>query len=779
MASAKIAIIGGGPGGLTLACLLKLQKIPFRLFELDESPTSRSQGGTLDIHKDSGQMALKAAGLFTEFEKHARREGAALKILDKDGKVVFADDGLNPEGSDVMPPDQPEIDRRDLRKIFLNSLGEGVVEWGKKVVNILEDESSTKEKPQFTVEFEGGAKESGFELIVGADGAWSRVRGLLTKEKPFYSGVTFIEARVDDVDAKHPDLAERVGLGSCWQLNGISALFSQRNTDGTVRTYASIRVEEDWVTTCGIDWTNAPASKHTFIEKNYAGWDDLGKGFVLRSDEPLIVRPMYMLPVEMKWETRPGVTLLGDAAHLMTPAAGVGVNLALTDALDLSEAIRSHLQDQLDWATALRDFEGKMLARSHIEAKKTFTNLTNAFSGVDVNEIVKRIGEAMLRPFIGGPAGLILTRLLKLQNIPFRLFELDKSSESRSQGDSLDLHKDAGQKAMKAADKDGTVVWTDDGLNPEGSDVLPPDQPAIDRRDLRKILLNSLDEGMGEWGKKVVKDLEDEDSTKKKPQYTIELEGGAKESGFELVVGADGAWSRVRGLLTKQKPFYSGITGVEAHVENVNAEHPDLAERIGLGWCIQMYGHSVMMNQRNTDGSVKTLASAQVNKDWVTTCGIDWTDVQGSKQALVDTNYSGWESLCKEFILRSDGPLTLRPMYMLPVEMKWETCSGATVIGDAAHLMTPFAGVGVNLALTDALDLAQAIRSHVEDKVDWTTALRRFETKILARSHIEAKRTFTNLTNLFSGESVQDIIGRVGQTMVGAKGMGDLGRSDQ
>lgn len=396
MASAKIAIIGGGPGGLTLACLLKLQKIPFRLFELDESPTSRSQGGTLDIHKDSGQMALKAAGLFTEFEKHARREGAALKILDKDGKVVFADDGLNPEGSDVMPPDQPEIDRRDLRKIFLNSLGEGVVEWGKKVVNILEDESSTKEKPQFTVEFEGGAKESGFELIVGADGAWSRVRGLLTKEKPFYSGVTFIEARVDDVDAKHPDLAERVGLGSCWQLNGISALFSQRNTDGTVRTYASIRVEEDWVTTCGIDWTNAPASKHTFIEKNYAGWDDLGKGFVLRSDEPLIVRPMYMLPVEMKWETRPGVTLLGDAAHLMTPAAGVGVNLALTDALDLSEAIRSHLQDQLDWATALRDFEGKMLARSHIEAKKTFTNLTNAFSGVDVNEIVKRIGEAMV-----------------------------------------------------------------------------------------------------------------------------------------------------------------------------------------------------------------------------------------------------------------------------------------------------------------------------------------------------------------------------------------------
>ncbi|KAF5351153.1 hypothetical protein D9756_008282 [Leucocoprinus leucothites] len=396
MVQARIAIIGGGPGGLTLARLLKLQNIPFRLFELDESSESRSQGGTLDIHKGSGQMALKAAGLFAEFERHARREGAAIKILDKDGTVVWADDGLSPEGSDIMPPDRPEIDRRDLRKILLNSLDEGMVEWGRKVVEISEDENSTKEKPQYTIEFEGGAKECGFELVVGADGAWSRVRGLLTKEKPFYSGVTFVEACVEDIDAEHPELVERVGLGSCFQVHGLSALLNQRNTDGSVRTNAAVRVDEDWATTCGIDWADVQASKQAFVDAKYSGWEALCKEFVLQSDGPLTVRPMYMLPVEMKWETRSGVTAIGDAAHLMTPFAGVGVNLALTDALNLAQAIRSHVGDRVGWITAIRQFETTMLARSQVEARKTLTNLTNFFSGESVQEIVRRLGQVMV-----------------------------------------------------------------------------------------------------------------------------------------------------------------------------------------------------------------------------------------------------------------------------------------------------------------------------------------------------------------------------------------------
>lgn len=396
MTWAPIAIIGGGPGGLTLARLLKVHNIPFRLFELDVSRESRSQGGTLDIHGDSGQIALKAAGLFPEFEKYARREGAAVKFLDKDGTVVWEDDGMNSDGSGVLPPDRPEIDRQDLRRILLNSLDDGMVEWGRKVISVSEDDNSTPEIPQFTAELQGGERMSGFELVVGADGAWSRARGLLTDKKPFYSGVTGVEARIESVDAKHPDLAGRVGPGSCFQVNGLNRLASQRNSDGSIRSNAMVRVDEDWAATCGIKWEDVQASKQGLIERKYSDWDALSKDLILRSDGPLIVRPMYMLPVEMGWETRPGVTLIGDAAHLMTPFAGVGVNLALTDAYDLSEAIRSHFKANVDWTTALRKFEAKMLARSHIAAKKTLTNLNNTFSGKSVEEIVRRLGEVMV-----------------------------------------------------------------------------------------------------------------------------------------------------------------------------------------------------------------------------------------------------------------------------------------------------------------------------------------------------------------------------------------------
>ncbi|MEI9963470.1 MAG: FAD-dependent monooxygenase [Caulobacteraceae bacterium] len=72
--SPRIAIIGGGPGGLMLARLLQVRGVPVVVFERDSHPTYRPQGGSLDLHAQTGLRALRLAGLETAFLAHARPE---------------------------------------------------------------------------------------------------------------------------------------------------------------------------------------------------------------------------------------------------------------------------------------------------------------------------------------------------------------------------------------------------------------------------------------------------------------------------------------------------------------------------------------------------------------------------------------------------------------------------------------------------------------------------------------------------------------------------------
>lgn len=109
----RIAIIGAGPGGLTLARLLHVRGILSTLYEREPHRRSRSQGGTFDLHTVSGQQALKEAGLFEEFKCIARPEGKDMVFADKTGHRYI--NHVSPSGDEGGGGERPEVDRLQLR----------------------------------------------------------------------------------------------------------------------------------------------------------------------------------------------------------------------------------------------------------------------------------------------------------------------------------------------------------------------------------------------------------------------------------------------------------------------------------------------------------------------------------------------------------------------------------------------------------------------------------------------------------------------------------------
>lgn len=392
----KIAIIGAGPAGLTLARLLQQQSFPVTIYEAETSRTNRNQGGTLDLHPKTGQLALKEAGLLLEFRKYSRPEGEASKIIKHDGTILW-DDNVLPPWRPVEEGEQerPEIDRVVLRDILIDSLEPGTIQWGKKLLGVVEDENK---KGKFNLSFADGSMEMGIDLLVGADGAWSRIRPLLTTEKPYYSGVTAIELWALDVDRTNPWLSKYVGEGSVFMFDEGRALICQRQGSGDIRAYVSVRQPESWVEDCGIDWT-AVDSRERLVKEYFNECGEDLKRVVLESKDDLIPRKFWMMPVGASWKTRPGVTLLGDAAHLMTPFAGVGVNVAMADALDLAKALIARkesvaaklVSDSKNITLAIEKYEKSMFERAEENATKTLHGLKGHFSATGSEERASKI----------------------------------------------------------------------------------------------------------------------------------------------------------------------------------------------------------------------------------------------------------------------------------------------------------------------------------------------------------------------------------------------------
>lgn len=343
-----VAVVGAGPAGLMLARLLKVRGVPVTIFERDTSPTSRRQGGSLDLRPDSGQRALRAAGLDDAFARVSRSDATVFTLIDSQGDV------LPGAGGETHEDAGPEIDRSDLRRLLLDSLAPGTVAWGHAVQDVIPT-ADGRWRLEFTEQ-----KAVAADLVVGADGIGSRIRHRLTSTRPRYVGQTMLAATLRADLWRGSELSDVLGEGSVMFAGGQKTIFVQRCADDLILLYFSMAVPQDWPTTSGFELNDSEAVLAAVTEA-YQDWSPELVTMLTQVDGDFQRWPLSAMPPDHRWDTRPGLTMLGDASHVMPPFTGKGVNLALFDALELADALTTNAAT--DVTAAIQGFETRRATR--------------------------------------------------------------------------------------------------------------------------------------------------------------------------------------------------------------------------------------------------------------------------------------------------------------------------------------------------------------------------------------------------------------------------------
>ncbi|MEV4619629.1 NAD(P)/FAD-dependent oxidoreductase [Asanoa sp. NPDC049573] len=333
----RIAIAGGGLGGLTLARVLHRHGIGAVVYEREASRSARSQGGMLDLHPESGQQALADAGLADRFRERARPEGEEHRILDPTGRTL-----VHHKPRPGSFSGRPEIDRRALRELLLDSLPGDTVRWRHRLVA-----ATPLSGGGWRLTFDGG-QQSDCDVLVGADGARSAVRPLLTDVALSYVS-TLVDLTIADVDRRRPDLANLVGPGNLWCVGGSRILAAQRLGDGSLKVGISLHAVDRPI--------DSYRDKRALLDL-FDGWNPRLTALIEAGDGTPTPRRIEAMPTDTRWSGRPGVTLVGDAAHLMPPV-GEGANQAMLDGAQLAARLAA------DPDSAIRAYEEAMFARIH------------------------------------------------------------------------------------------------------------------------------------------------------------------------------------------------------------------------------------------------------------------------------------------------------------------------------------------------------------------------------------------------------------------------------